>query len=215
MIGTLPLVWGIFQGYHLFVCRPVGEWMLAGFAQFFGRFQPSYPLAVALLNLALFGTLALMWPHWGFGNMWKADRHHSLVVFLIVVVSLLIPVFKGFGEYAGPFKAMGWVVWTLTPVEEEILFRGFLYALLLRLFRQTPQSSWREALPVLLLGAAWFALWHIYPPAIEKYGWRVVGIQIIVTFFAGFFLNGLRHWTGSVWFVIPVHAMGNFMVSLL
>ncbi len=214
-IGMLPLVWGIFQGYHLFICKPIGERMLAAFPQFFEQFQMSYPLAVALINLVFFGTLAMIWPHLGFGDAWRANRHHSLIIFSIIVVSLFAPIFNGFWESANPFKEMGWVTWTLTPVEEEILFRGFLYTLLLRLFRQTPYSSWRKVLPVLLLGAVWFALWHIYPPAIEKHGWRVVGLQAIMTFFAGILFNGLRHWTGSIWFVIPVHAAGNFMVSLM
>ncbi len=103
----------------------------------------------------------------------------------------------------------------MTPVQEEILFRGFLYVLALRMFQHRPTSSFRNVLPALILGAVWFALWHVTPPAIMAHGWQIVGTQAIVTFLAGILFNGLRHWTGSIWLIIPVHAAGNFFISMI
>ena len=110
---------------------------------------------------------------------------------------------------------MGFAIWTITPVEEEILFRGFAYAFLLRVFKLSPDSSFREALPIFVLGSVWFSLWHLSPVAVAKYGWDIMRLQLISTFVAGMIFNGLRHWTRSIWLVIPVHAAGNFMVSIM
>jgi membrane protease YdiL (CAAX protease family) len=83
------------------------------------------------------------------------------------------------------------------------------------MFKCSPESSLKDVLPVIMLGAVWFALWHLSPQAIAKYGWRIVGGQVVVTFFAGIMFNGLRYWTRSIWLVIPVHAAGNFMVGIM
>jgi membrane protease YdiL (CAAX protease family) len=167
-----------------------------------------------MLNLVIFGTLAMIWPDWGFGHFWRPSRQQSLVVLLLISFSLIYPSLNTL-DHGNPFKEMGFVIWTITPIEEEILFRGFLYALLLRIFKRSPDSTFREVLPVLVLGSVWFSLWHLSPLAVAKYGWNMMGLQLISTFVAGIIFNGLRHWTGSIWLVIPVHAAGNFMVSLM
>jgi membrane protease YdiL (CAAX protease family) len=213
---SLPIVWGVFQVYRLLFSKPLVEWILATYPQFFENLQTPYPFVASSLNLVIFGSLALIWPALGFGHFRKPDRYQSFVVLLLVGITCIYPLLNGFVGYTTtPFKQMGFVIWTITPIQEEIFFRGFLYTLLLRLFHQSSDSSWRDVLPVLLLGAAWFSLWHLTPHAINKYGWDVVGPQLGLTFMAGILFNGLRHWTGSIWLVIPVHAAGNFMVSIM
>lgn len=215
-IGSIPIAWGVLQGYHLILCKPLVEWIIVTFPQAFKDLQMPYPFVVSLLNLAIWGTLAAIWPHLGFGHFWKPDRYQSVVVLFIVSISLLYPTFNtALDSVTTPFKEMGFVVWTVTPVQEEILFRGFLYTLLLRIFNRSPDSSLREVFPVLVLGAVWFSLWHLCPHAVAKYGWKVIGTQLLATFGAGVIFNVLRHWTGSIWLVIPVHAAGNFAVSVL
>jgi membrane protease YdiL (CAAX protease family) len=168
-----------------------------------------------MLNLVIFGTIAAIWPDLGFGHSWKPNRYQSLAVLALVCASMIYPILNTFIDPGNPFKRMGFVIWTVTPIQEEILFRGFLYALLLRIFKRSPDSSLKEMLPVFILGALWFSLWHLSPLAVVKYGWRIIGIQLVSTFFAGILFNGLRHWTRSIWLVIPVHAAGNFMVSIM
>jgi membrane protease YdiL (CAAX protease family) len=214
---SLPLVWAILQSYQYWVARPIGVWILTRFSGVLEHLTIAKPEAfgTALCNLIVFGIIAAIWPDIGFGTFWRPDRRQSLLVLGLFGVSLLYPLLNSILEYETPVKQMGYVVWTITPIEEEILFRGIFYALLLRLFRCSPEASWRETLPVLLLGAAWFSLWHLSPVAIQRYGWGLIGAQVVLTFGAGLLFNGLRHWTGSIWLVIPVHAAGNFMISIM
>lgn len=212
---SIPIAWVVLQFYHLVISKPIIKWIIASFPQLSENFAMPYPFVASLLNLAIFGTLAAIWPELGFGHTWKPNRQQSIVVLSLVIVSIIYPILYMSSGYATPFKQMGFIIWTITPVQEEIIFRGFLYSLLLRLFKRSPQSSLKDVLPVLLLGAVWFSLWHLSPHAIMKYGWQLIGIQLVLTFFAGLIFNWLRHWTGSIWLVIPVHAAGNFMVTMM
>ncbi len=212
---SLPIIWGVFLFYHLILSRPIAQWFLGIFPWFCEHFQRPYAVVVSILHLVIWGLLAIIWPGIGFGCARKPDRCQLAAVFFLVGISVFAPMIKMFVGWGVPFKQMGFIVWTITPIQEEIMFRGFLYTLLLRLCSRTPDSSWREIIPVLVLGGLWFSLWHLYPPAIEEHGWGVVGMQLIVNFFAGTIFTALRHWTGSIWMGIPVHAAGNFMASLM
>lgn len=212
---SLPIAWGILQFYQLVLSRPIALWAIATFPSVFEHIQPAYPFAVSVFHLAIWLALAAIWPHIGFGSARKPDRYQTIVAVSLISICAIFPIFKMFSGLGSTFSQMGFVTWTITPVQEEILFRGFLYALLLRIFQQSPDSSWKKALPVLVLGALWFSLWHLSPLAIKNYGWQIVGTQVLITFFAGLIFNGLRHWSGSIWLGIPVHAAGNFMVSVM
>jgi membrane protease YdiL (CAAX protease family) len=212
---SLPIAWGILQFYQLALARPIALWALSSFPSLFEHIQPAYPFAVSMFHLALWFALAAIWPHIGFGYARKPARYQGMVALFLIAACGILPIFRMFSGLGSTFSQMGFVTWTITPIQEEILFRGFLYALLLRIFRQSPESSWKKAFPVLVLGALWFSLWHLSPLAIKNYGWQIVGTQVVITFFAGLMFNGLRHWTGSIWLGIPVHAAGNFMVSVM
>jgi len=214
-ISSIPIAWGALQCYHMIFCKPIVEWIIAVFPQSFEDLQMPYPFVASMLNLAIFGMMAAIWPDLGFGHSWKPNRHQSLVVLSLVSASLIFPILNIFVDNVNHFQKMGFTIWTITPVQEEIIFRGFLYAFLLRIFHRSPDSSLREVFPVLVLGAVWFSLWHLSPYAITKYGWGIVVTQVVLTLFAGIIFNALRHWTGSIWLVIPVHAAGNFMVSVM
>ncbi|GAK58471.1 hypothetical protein U27_05445 [Candidatus Vecturithrix granuli] len=223
-LASLPILWGLFQGYHL-ICKLLVPYFMSLFPYAFDAYTTPYYFGIALVNLIIWSILAALWPRLGLGDAWHPDWVHSIVVMFIaslcvISVSLIHALFPdafihSLVPYEVPFKRMGFVVWTMTPVQEEILFRGFLYALTLQLFHFTPTSSFRSVLPAFILGAAWFALWHVTPYAIMTHGWYAVGTQAIVTFFAGILFNALRHWTGSIWLVIPVHAAGNFFISMI
>lgn len=214
---SLPLVWLLLQSYHMLICAPITDRLIATFPFFTQNSQPATGLAFGMVNLCIFGTLAMIWPSQGFGQSWRPERRQSLAVLFFIALSMLFPVLNTFMTSSAvvPFKSMGFATWTITPVEEEILFRGFLYALLLKIFRCSPDSSWREIMPVLLLGSAWFSLWHLFPHAIINYGWGAVLSQVFLTFWGGLFFSVMRHWTGSIWLVIPLHAAGNLMVNFM
>ncbi len=220
-LASLPLVWLLLQSHHMLLCAPIAHWLTEVFPFIEARSQLSMAFPIATINLGLWGALALLWPTQGFGHHWRPERRQSIVVLICIGLTLFFPALNTFLQRAiqtnaiDSFKSMGFVTWTITPVGEEILFRGFLYALLLKIFHGTPDSSWRKVLPVLFLGSAWFSLWHIYPDAIVKHGWNAVLFQVFWTFWGGLFFNIMRHWTGSIWLVIPLHAAGNFMVNFM
>ncbi len=214
-ILSLPVVWGIFQSYHEFFSRPLVGWAVEVFPQVFGLVDAAYPFATGLLQLLIVGTIALIRPRLGFGDARNPDLYQSLTVITLVSICLFSPILLSSSGHAGAFKKMGVVVWTITPISEEILFRGFLHSLLLQIFHAAQDSSWKKILPPLVFGGLWFSLWHLVPSAISDYGWEVVGPQLVITFFAGVLFSGLRHWTGSIWLGIPIHAAGNFLAGFL
>lgn len=215
---SLPLVWGLLQTYQTGLVRPAGQ-ALADRWRLFDALAPSPAtaplLASSLLSLCIWGTCAFLWPELGFGRDWTASRSQGLVVLGLAAASTLYPLVNRVVGYTTPVSEMGYIIWTITPVQEEILFRGFLYRAALRLFGITEQAPWRAAAPALLTASLWFAVWHATPYGIEKYGLSVIAPQVALTFGAGLLLNWLRHWTRSIWLLIPVHAIGNFMLSIM
>jgi len=94
-------------------------------------------------------------------------------------------------------NASGWLLWLLiavviiTPIGEEILFRGFLF----RGWLRTPSDAWAVIVATSLL----WALIHV------QYDWYVIG-QIFVF---GLLLGWLRWASGSTILTILLHAMIN------
>ena len=94
-------------------------------------------------------------------------------------------------------SASGWLLWLLiavaivTPIGEEILFRGFLF----RGWLRAPRDAW----PVIIVISLLWALIHV------QYDWYVIG-QIFVF---GLLLGWLRWASGSVILTILLHALIN------
>ncbi len=94
-------------------------------------------------------------------------------------------------------SAGGWLLWlwlaivVLTPIGEEILFRGFLF----RGWLRSPRDAW----PVIVVTSLLWALIHV------QYDWYVIG-QI---FIFGLLLGWMRWASGSVILTILLHALIN------
>jgi membrane protease YdiL (CAAX protease family) len=94
-------------------------------------------------------------------------------------------------------SAGGWLLWlwlaivVLTPIGEEILFRGFLF----RGWLRAPRDTW----PVIVVISLLWALIHV------QYDWYVIA-QI---FIFGLLLGWMRWATGSVILPILLHALIN------
>jgi membrane protease YdiL (CAAX protease family) len=94
-------------------------------------------------------------------------------------------------------SAGGWLLWlwfaivVLTPLGEEILFRGFLF----RGWLQSPRDVW----PVIVATSLLWALIHV------QYDWYVIG-QI---FIFGLLLGWMRWTTGSTILTILLHGLIN------
>jgi hypothetical protein len=165
----------------------------------------STPIEVVLLALfarragpSAAGYLGLIWPRRGeliFGVL-------ALVVLMIAgdAVSWLLG-----RSMVTPFQidiyttasAAGWLLWlwlaitALTPLGEEILFRGFLF----RGWFKSPRDAW----PVIVVTSLLWAIIHL------QYDWYVIG-QIFVF---GLFLGWMRWTTGSTILTIFLHALIN------
>jgi membrane protease YdiL (CAAX protease family) len=94
-------------------------------------------------------------------------------------------------------SAAGWLLWlwlavvVITPIGEEIIFRGFLF----RGWLQSPRDVW----PVIVVTSLLFALIHV------QYDWYVIG-QVFVF---GLLLGWMRWATGSTILTILLHALIN------
>lgn len=94
-------------------------------------------------------------------------------------------------------RAAGWLPWLLiavvavTPVSEELLFRGFLFHGWLR----TPRDTW----PVIVVTALLFAIMHV------QYDWYIISHVFVFGLLQGW----LRWVTGSTLLTILLHAFVN------
>jgi CAAX protease family protein len=127
----------------------------------------------------------------------------AVVIFVVVgnAVSLLLGrnVVTAFqADIYRTASAAGWLLWlwlaitVLTPVAEEILFRGFLF----RGWLRSPSDAW----PVIAVTALLWSLSHV------QYDWYVIS-QVFV---AGLVLGWLRWASGSTILTILLHALINF-----
>lgn len=109
-----------------------------------------------------------------------------------IVTSFQSDIFRTASE-AGPLAllCLWFAVIVVTPVGEEVLFRGFLY----RGWLRAPNDAWA----VIFITAALWALIHL------QYDWYVTG-QI---FAFGLMLGWMRWATGSTILTILLHAMIN------
>jgi membrane protease YdiL (CAAX protease family) len=162
---------------------------------------------VEILLLALFARragasaadyLGLIWPRRG-----EAVFGFAAMVALIIAGNLLSWL-VGRGLVT-PFQldiyrtasAAGWLLWlwlavvVVTPIGEEILFRGFLF----RGWLRSPRDAW----PVIVVTALLWAIIHL------QYDWYVIG-QVFVF---GLLLGWMRWASGSTVLTILLHALIN------
>ena len=162
---------------------------------------------VEVLLLALFARRAAASAADYLGLIWP---RRGEVVFGVAATVAMIVAGNGLSWLLGrnlvtPFQldiyktasAGGWLLWlwfaivVLTPLGEEILFRGFLF----RGWLQSPRDVW----PVIVITSVLWALIHV------QYDWYVIG-QI---FIFGLLLGWMRWATGSTILTILLHALIN------
>ena len=107
-----------------------------------------------------------------------------------------------------PFSG-GWAsLAILTAISQELVFSGFLYG---RLYRLYPERIWPGfnmpwAVPIT---AAFFSFSHIWN--LQSLPLSFVAFQLAYTFAGGIVHGLLRHWTGSVLWPIAVHVAANWI----
>jgi len=154
--------------------------------------------------LALFFFISLPQPLYPHPSPQSTKRLWTLSILPILIASL-------YGSFKSipleNWKEAYWT-WLAIPVGEEFLFRGWLTALLNRIYRGKlggatplfPLSLWGSSLA--------FAVWHL------QNGFSAplapVLFQVFYTFFAGIWLGFLRWNTGKVWPCVLAHFLINF-----
>lgn len=177
---------GVAVAVVIFVSIPIQVLLLAAFAQRRGRDAWGYlGLTMPKRSEVIFGvvcTIALI----AGGNVlsWLLGQN--------IVTSFQTDIYRTAGE-AGPLAMiMLWLaIIVVTPIGEEVMFRGFLFRGWLR--------SLRDAWAVIAITAGLWALIHL------QYDWYVTG-QI---FAFGLMLGWMRWATGSTILTILLHAMIN------
>jgi len=162
---------------------------------------------VEVLLLALFARrasasaadyLGLVWPR-------RGEVVFGIAVLVVVVVAGNVVSWLLGRPIVTPFQvdiyrtanAAGWLLWLwlavvlVTPIGEEILFRGFLF----RGWLRSPRDVW----PVIVGTSLLWALIHV------QYDWYVIG-QVFVF---GLLLGWMRWASGSTLLTILLHALIN------
>lgn len=121
------------------------------------------------------------------------------------------PLFDSLSNSAARWSFTWYVI--AIPIGEELLFRGWLYRILDRVWPAKFPSP-TNPLPVAVwLTAVAFSVWHLQnlmmdPPL-------VVGFQIFYTFFTGLWLGYLRWKGGRLWLPLAAHLLLNLFANLL
>jgi membrane protease YdiL (CAAX protease family) len=99
----------------------------------------------------------------------------------------------------------------LTPFTEELLFRGFMYGVLVDMYPSSEASPRWISKPVLFT-AILFGLGHFESIYAIGWGWGLGYMGF--TFLAGLVMGYVRRRSGSVLGPFVMHAVGNFIVGL-
>lgn len=177
---------GVAVAVVIFISIPIQVLLLAAFAQRRGHDALGYlGLIVPRRSEIVFGAVCTVALIIG-GNVlsWLLGKN--------IVTSFQTDIFRTAGE-AGPLAMiMLWLaVIVVTPIGEEIMFRGFLF----RGWLRAPRDAWA----VIAITSGLWALIHL------QYDWYVTG-QI---FAFGLMLGWMRWATGSTILTIILHAMIN------
>lgn len=99
-------------------------------------------------------------------------------------------------------------MWLLSPLAQQLIFLGYLYGRLERVF----PGETRTRVPVthaLLLTVGFFAFWHV--PNFLSLPAGYVVFQLFYTSVLAVVPGLTRQWTGSIWPAVLVHAGINFI----
>jgi membrane protease YdiL (CAAX protease family) len=98
-------------------------------------------------------------------------------------------------------------LWLISPLAQDLVFSGYLYAILDDAFPGPVHPRVRIHRAV-LLAACFFSLWHT--PNCVYWNWQFVTLQLGYTFLGAVIVGMTRQWTGSLLYVTFAHTLGNF-----
>ncbi len=191
----------------LIVCTP-------GLPHLFWEFRHIglWPPVPTWLMTCLFVLLITFWSPDAFG---LRSGNHRKVWWIYVLSALfwLAYVFLGRSLIPGELQeGLGSPdAYLVAPFREELLFRGFMYGVLVDMYPSSEASRKWISRPVLFT-AILFGLWHLGWIGSIGWGWGLA--QVGGTFLAGLVMGYVRRRSGSVLGPFIMHAVGNFIVGL-
>ena len=146
----------------------------------------------------------------GLREHWRRFAVPLIVVFALPPV-LTVTVYAQLTNR--PFHGSTWSMWLVQAAAQELVFTGFLYAQLGKVYGE-PSREWRGALhPVVLLSALCFAAWHL--PNARWFSPRYLAFQLIYTFAGGVWVLQMRRWTGSLLPGMANHILVNWLATVV
>ena len=170
-----------------------------------------YPLFHTLVLLAIGLCLALSAPRRS-GLQLGSLRAHWRGVLLVCGVPILLCALVYPNLPERPFAGAHWGMWAVSPLAQDLVFIGFLYGQLERVFpgciHPRLALSWG-----LVLTSLFFALWHL-PNLSSTMSGAYVAFQMCYVV-AGLVVIGLsRQWTGSILYATATHSAVNAIAWL-
>lgn len=162
-----------------------------------------WPYMLSMLSL---GVMLTAWSPramgLGWGDTWKERRFVAVVGGGMTLVSVVVMLWVRAPLYGGSSS-----FYLVGPLYEELLFRGFLFAVVVDAFPRTWRiGSLRIGTATLITGVA-FGVWHL-----GGLQWPADGFilfQVIYTTIAGVLFALMRERTGSLWPCLLVHFLVN------
>ena len=161
----------------------------------------AYTLPILFLGFAL-----TLWAPRSFGLAW-ADTWRSRRVVLVIGGTMTITACVAMLFIATPFHGGSWAIFLCVPLAEELLFRGFIFAVLRDAFPSKVSVGRHRFSLATLLSAVAFGLWHLGGLVRPENGF--VLFQVGYTTVAGFLFAIMRERTGSLIAPLLVHAVVN------
>jgi membrane protease YdiL (CAAX protease family) len=174
--------------------------LLAGKAllppELFGRVKLAAFASTVLLPLALVHAFGL-WKEVGF----DAGKVRPAPVFLVSL--LLVPMSLALGVHVRPGSdiATDLAIQFFNAFGEELLFRGLVFLILLRL------PVWQA----IALNGVLFGSMHLLHGFMEGH-WDIAARQAVFTSLGGALFAAVRYRTGSLWLAIALHMLKNLAV---
>ena len=138
-------------------------------------------------------------------------RKHLALIGWVSVVAFAASALGASMLSENPFSDAPPGLYLMTPIGEELIFRGFMFTLLLWAF---PTQKTRVGLSCAVVGSALlFGLWHLAMQGTVTVGF--IWVQAGYTAMAGLLLGILRERTGSILPSITTHMGSNFVVAMI
>lgn len=157
-------------------------------------------------TLLLLGFVLTIWSPGAFGlRLGNTLRRRRFVLTMAAI--LLVPMIVGMLFMRTPFFGGTRAAYVCVPLAEELLFRGFVFAVLAQAFpRSWSVGSVRVSVAVVVSAIA-FGLWHLGGLRLPANSF--ICLQLLYTTLGGLGFGLLRENTGSLWACWTVHFLVN------